>query len=129
MSGESGNSSCKHKLFTCGGKGSILVVVCSPPLNPLQHKLATRGRKKISWLVPGSLSMAYEDDWSKAYYALIFQEGGGFYLEGDMDSFDEPQCNDVIVSWLVRTLSNIGVQQNMLAIIQYILSTKVFKSV
>lgn len=117
---------CRVESFECRG-GRVVAVFCRPPVNPLMHPLAEAGREAIRWLQPGSLSMGYADDWSKAYYAYLLPGGGGFYLEGSMDAFDDPSCGGSVVPVVLRELAAMGAPGDALTMLEMILSRKVFR--
>ena len=87
-------SRCIEEEYRCRS-GSVVVVMCSG--DPFENPRAASSRQRFRALAPGSLSMAYEDDWRRGYYVYYYPGVGGFYMEGDMDAFDDPECRDLVV--------------------------------
>ncbi len=121
--GEPGEACRVVELSHC--PGGLVIVLCPAPLDPLSHPLAKP--EKLGGVRPGSLSMGYEDDWSRAYYALVAPGGGGFYMEGGMDAFDDPGCGaeavPLIMQWLASRTRGLD-----LGFIEAILAHRVFRS-
>ena len=116
---------CEERVFECSG-GPVLVVACPPPLDPLSHPRARRER--FRWVSPGSLSVEYEDDWSRGYFAYIIPgRGGGFYMEAPLDSLDDPSCGSTVAPWILERLSGWGLDPRALEMLGFILSRKVFR--
>ena len=116
---------CEERRVKCRSC-PVLLVLCPPPLDPLLAPGAEQGRGAIRSAPPGVLASGYEDDWSRAYYTYRAPGGGGFYMEACMDALDEPGCGDMVVPLLVSWLSSIGVPPQHVALLQQILSRKVF---
>jgi len=84
--------------------------------------------EKFTGIAPGSLSMGYEPDWSRGYYIYAAPAGGGFYLEGSLDAFDDPGCGARVVPMVLEHLARGGlVDQPGLAMLEAILSHRVFR--
>jgi hypothetical protein len=101
-----------------------LLLLCGN--NPLDDPRSANGKEKFRGLAPGSLSMAYEDDWSRAYYVYYYPGVGGFYIEGDMDAFDDPECGDKVVPRILGFLKERGLPADAERLLEIILSRRVF---
>jgi hypothetical protein len=117
---------CRVERLDCGGAGELVVVLCPPPLNPLEHPAARP--EKFTSVAPGSLSMGYEEDWSRGYYVYVSPRGGGFYMEGPLDAFDDPGCGARAVPLVMEFLVGSGALGPQEAgFLEAILSRRVFR--
>lgn len=107
--------------------GGLLVVLCPPGASLLDHPRVQA--EKFTSIAPGSLSMGYEDDWSRGYYVYASPRGGGFYLEGSLDAFDDPSCGAQAVPMVLEYLASRGlVDRGGAAMLEAILYRRVFRA-
>ncbi len=119
-----GVEDCVVREFRC--PGGLVVVACPPPVDPLSHPRARR--EVFRWVTPGSLSVEYEPDWSRGYFAYVMPgRGGGFYMEASLDALDSPECGGEVVPWLTGLLGEWGLEPRLLEMLRLILSMKVFR--
>ena len=114
---------CSTNVFSCKS-GTVKVVVC-PYGTDITAEQNVKADKFTS-VAHGSIASSFERDWSKAYFLYISPEGGGFYLEGDLDAFDDPECGAHVVPYLVATMKAAGIRVDPL--LEIILSRRVFRS-
>ncbi len=115
--------SCLNLSFECSS-GRVKAIVC-PPGSDITAAEGVRVEKFQS-IVPGSLASSYEDDWSNAYFLYVATEGGGLYLEGGLDAFDDPDCGSSVVPQIVSAMRRVGL--NVPPLLEIVLGRRVFRS-
>ncbi len=112
---------CIEEKVSCRS-GNVKLLVCNADL--LAHPSV---RKQVFPSINiGSLLSQFENDWSKAYFLYLGSpRGDGFYLEGDLDAFDDPECGETVLPLLERMLANTRV--SIPTYLRMILSRRVFR--
>ena len=115
---------CASKLFECSS-GNVLVVFCFDSRSLLRNPHIKIN--KFSSIVPYSISTAFEEDWSKAYFIYLKDfESGGFYIEAHLDALEDPSCASMVLPYVFRHLGMLGLSSEQLSLLEHILSRKIF---
>ncbi|MET1101670.1 MAG: hypothetical protein ABWW69_04245 [Pyrodictiaceae archaeon] len=115
---------CFSRSFKCSS-GDILIVFCMDSQSLLRNPRVRV--EKFSSIVPASVSAAFEEDWSRAYFIYLKDlENGGFYIEAHLDALEDASCASIALPYLFQYIRMLRLSKEQLSLLEHILSRKIF---